>query len=92
MALGLESAEAREQLNASRLRMLEAGLEERRRLERNLHDGAQQRLVALALELGLLQERLDGLGDVIVWIADAKSGKDLPVTRRVELSLAGSNC
>jgi signal transduction histidine kinase len=58
VALGLESAEAREQLNASRLRMLEAGLEERRRLERNLHDGAQQRLVSLALHLHLLETQL----------------------------------
>jgi signal transduction histidine kinase len=60
VALGLESAEAREQLEASRLRMLEAGLEERRRLERNLHDGAQQRLVSLALHLHLLETQLAG--------------------------------
>src|SRR4051812_49466935 len=53
VALGLESAEAREQLNASRLRMLQAGVEERRRLERNLHDGAQQRLVSLPPQLRL---------------------------------------
>ncbi len=60
VALGLESAEAREQLNASRLRMLEAALAERRRLERNLHDGAQQRLVSLALQLHLLETHLAG--------------------------------
>jgi signal transduction histidine kinase len=60
VALGLESAEAREQLNASRLRMLGAALEERRRLERNLHDGAQQRLVSLALHLHLLETQLAG--------------------------------
>jgi signal transduction histidine kinase len=35
-------------------------LKERQRLERNLHDGAQQRLIALSLELSLLEERLDG--------------------------------
>jgi signal transduction histidine kinase len=58
VALGVESAEAREQLNASRLRILEAGLAERRRLERNLHDGAQQRLVSLALQLRLLETRI----------------------------------
>src|ERR671929_1664534 len=55
VALGLESAEARDQLNASRLRILQAGLEERRRLERNLHDGAQQRLVSPALQLRLVE-------------------------------------
>jgi signal transduction histidine kinase len=38
-----------EQLKASRLRILQAGDEERRRLERNLHDGAQQRLTAALL-------------------------------------------
>jgi signal transduction histidine kinase len=59
VALGLESAEAREQLNASRLRILQAGLEERRRLERNLHDGAQQRLVSLALQLRLVEGLLE---------------------------------
>jgi signal transduction histidine kinase len=35
------------------------GLRERRRLERDLHDGAQQRLVSLALTLRLARERLD---------------------------------
>jgi len=44
-----------EELRGSRRRVLEAGQEERERLERNLHDGAQQRLIALALELGLVQ-------------------------------------
>jgi signal transduction histidine kinase len=44
-------------LHGSRTRVVEAQQTERRRLERNLHDGAQQRLVALALELGLLAEQ-----------------------------------
>jgi signal transduction histidine kinase len=47
-----------EELRGSRRRMIEAGQLERQRLERNLHDGAQQRLIALSLELGLLEERL----------------------------------
>ena len=37
--------------SGSRARVIEAGQKERQRLERNLHDGAQQRLVALSLEL-----------------------------------------
>ena len=45
-------------LRASRERMLRIGLEERRRLERDLHDGAQQRLVSLALNLRLARGRL----------------------------------
>jgi signal transduction histidine kinase len=47
------------ELQGSRSRVVEAQQNERRRLERNLHDGAQQRLVALALELGLLAEQAD---------------------------------
>ncbi len=43
-----------QELQSSRVRVLEAGRKERQRLERNLHDGAQQRLVALSLELGML--------------------------------------
>jgi len=48
-----------EELRGSRARIVEAGDKERQRLERNLHDGAQQRLIALSLELSLLEERLD---------------------------------
>ncbi|MFI6828897.1 histidine kinase [Kribbella sp. NPDC050241] len=43
-----------QELQGSRARVIDAGQKERQRLERNLHDGAQQRLVALSLELGLL--------------------------------------
>jgi signal transduction histidine kinase len=43
-----------EQLRASRRRLVEAQDEERRKIERNLHDGAQQQLVALTVQLGLL--------------------------------------
>jgi signal transduction histidine kinase len=63
-----------EELRASRQRMLSIGLEERRRLERDLHDGAQQRLVSMALNMRLARARLrddpvgaerllDGAGD-----------------------------
>jgi signal transduction histidine kinase len=57
-------AEVRAQLaevRASRQRIVEAGDRERRRVERNLHDGAQQRLVALSLSLAML--RRDGSRD-----------------------------
>jgi signal transduction histidine kinase len=46
-----------EQLRASRLRMVTAGEAERRRLERNLHDGAQQRLTVALLGLRRLEQR-----------------------------------
>src|SRR5215218_10433165 len=48
-----------QELHGSRTRVVEAQQNERRRLERDLHDGAQQRLVALALELGVLAEQAD---------------------------------
>jgi signal transduction histidine kinase len=47
-----------DELTTSRARLLETGVAERRRLERDLHDGAQQRLVALSLDLRLAQARL----------------------------------
>ncbi len=46
------------ELSASRARIVGAGDTERRRLERNLHDGAQQRLVALGMQLRLLAPRI----------------------------------
>jgi signal transduction histidine kinase len=58
-AQALANADAREQLAASRARLVKAADEERRRLERNLHDGAQQRLVALALTVRLAQRKLE---------------------------------
>jgi signal transduction histidine kinase len=48
-----------EQLRASRQRLVSAQDEERRRLERNLHDGAQQQLVALAVKLRLAEQLAD---------------------------------
>ena len=48
-----------EELRASRARIVQAADDERRRLERDLHDGAQQRLVSLALNLRLASSKLD---------------------------------
>jgi signal transduction histidine kinase len=48
-----------EDLRTSRQRLVTAQDEERRRLERNLHDGAQQRLVALTVKLGLLERLVE---------------------------------
>jgi len=52
-----ERKRAEEEIRASRSRILEAQDTARRRLERNLHDGAQQRLVALSLGLRIAQSR-----------------------------------
>jgi PAS domain S-box-containing protein len=58
-AQALANAQARAELAASRARIVEAGDAERRRLERNLHDGAQQRLVSLAVNLRLAARACD---------------------------------
>ncbi len=49
-----------DEVRASRQRIVEAGDQERRRVERNLHDGAQQRLVTLVLSLAMLRDRAGG--------------------------------
>ena len=64
------------ELRESRVRLIRAGDDERRKLERNLHDGVQQRLVAIGIELGLAAElpttdepmraRLTRIGDHVV--------------------------
>jgi signal transduction histidine kinase len=51
-----------EDLRASRVRIVEASDAERRRLERDLHDGAQQRLVGVAMALRLLDRELEAHG------------------------------
>jgi len=53
-----------DQLRASRQRLIEASMAERRRLERNLHDGAQQRLIAVLLGLRALETRLAAAGEL----------------------------
>ena len=55
----LANVDAREQLAASRARIVEAADAARRRIERDLHDGAQQRLVSLALSLRLIESSLE---------------------------------
>ena len=59
VAQALANADAYEKLAASRARLVEVGDAERQRLERNLHDGAQQRLVSVALELSMVAARLE---------------------------------
>jgi PAS domain S-box-containing protein len=59
VAQAVSNADAYDKLAGSRARIVEAGDAERRRLERNLHDGAQQRLVSLALQLRLVEASFD---------------------------------
>ena len=55
----LENSRLVEELRTSRSRMVDTADHERRRLERDLHDGAQQRLVAIRIKLQLAQEQID---------------------------------
>jgi signal transduction histidine kinase len=52
-----------QEVRASRTRIVEAGDRERRRIERDLHDGAQQRLISLRLELRVARSKLGEAGD-----------------------------
>ena len=61
-----------EELRGSRSRIVEAGQKERQRLERNLHDGAQQRLIALSLDLSLLEQELGADGVASLRLAQAR--------------------
>jgi signal transduction histidine kinase len=77
-----------EELRASRARIVAAGDLERRRLERDLHDGAQQRLVALSLSLRLLRQQLaDGAeADALTALDEAAADLDLAIAQLRELA------
>jgi signal transduction histidine kinase len=66
VSLGVASAQARADLIASRARLVKAGDEQRRRLERNLHDGAQQRFVSVVLKLRLARAQLGSQPDAAI--------------------------
>jgi signal transduction histidine kinase len=68
-----------EELETSRARLVEMSMFERRRLERDLHDGAQQRLVALSLQLAMARRKVE---------ADPPAGARLLDEARGELELA----
>jgi signal transduction histidine kinase len=70
VAQALANADAHAKLAASRARIVGAGDAERRRLERNLHDGAQQRLVSLALQLRLTQSALERRPDAVAGLLE----------------------
>jgi signal transduction histidine kinase len=59
-----------EELRASRSRLVQAGYDERRRLERDLHDGAQQRLMALGINLRLARDRIARDPDAAIELVD----------------------
>jgi len=67
------------ELQASRARLVEATEAERRRIERDLHDGTQQRLVSIAMSLGLLESKLPG-----------KPSQAQPIVRETRQALAAA--
>ena len=74
------------ELQASRRRIVAAGDAERRRLERNLHDGAQQRLVTVALQLRLLQDRVRDDPAAVELVATASDQLALSLAELRELA------
>jgi signal transduction histidine kinase len=75
VATAIANAHSRAQLAASRARIVAAGDQSRRKIERDLHDGTQQRLVSLALELRAAESTVpDALPALKRQIADAAAG------------------
>jgi signal transduction histidine kinase len=76
-----------EEVRASRSRLVEVSMRQRRRLERDLHDGAQQRLVSLALTLRLASQKLGpNGGDARVLVDRSREELDLALTELRELA------
>jgi signal transduction histidine kinase len=91
LALANERLEAElrakvEQLRVSRARIVESSDEARRRIERDLHDGAQQRLVSLALSLGMVRSGMDGESDSARALDAARRELDLALDELRELA------
>jgi signal transduction histidine kinase len=84
--LDAELRESHEELRASRARIVEAGDAERRRLERDLHDGAQARLVALSLLLATARRRADGNDELEAMLDQAREELQTGLTELRELA------
>jgi signal transduction histidine kinase len=78
VATAIANAQAQGELTASRARIVAAGDQARRRIERNLHDGAQQRLVTLAVMLSEIRARVPA--DLSAEVDEARD--ELAATRR----------
>ena len=75
VATAIANAQVQAELTASRARIVATADETRRRFERDLHDGAQQRLVSLGLQLRAAQARVPpGLGDLAAELDRAAAG------------------
>ena len=84
--LNAELTRSERELLASRRRVVEAGDVERSRIERDLHDGAQQRLLALGMRLRLLATRTAGDPDVHAAVTDLSGEVDATIEELRELA------
>jgi signal transduction histidine kinase len=75
-----------QELRQSRARIVQAAQSERRRLERDLHDGAQQRLVALSLQLVALERQLSDRPGAVHQLEEARRELDLSLRELRELA------
>jgi signal transduction histidine kinase len=77
-----------DEMRSSQARIIEAGDEARRRIERDLHDGAQQRLVALSLKLGMARKRLENEDDAgaVALVAEAHEESKLALAELRDLA------
>jgi signal transduction histidine kinase len=83
----IANAESRAEIMASRARVVAAADETRRRVERDLHDGTQQRLVSLALALRSIETKVPSdLDDVRAQLAQAETGLAAAITDLQEIS------
>ncbi len=71
---------------ASRARLVEATDAERRRIERDLHDGTQQRLVSIAMSLGLLEKRLPAEAEAKPLVRETRQALALALAELRELT------
>jgi signal transduction histidine kinase/ketosteroid isomerase-like protein len=86
VATAISNIKARSDLAASRARVVAAADEERRRVVRDLHDGAQQRLVHMMITLKLMRQALErGGGDAAALVTDAIDQAEQATTELREL-------
>jgi signal transduction histidine kinase len=86
VAVAISAADSRQRANASRRRLVEAADETRRQLERALHEGVQQHLLALTLKLRLARGRVEDASDVAKLLDDALAEADVANTTLRELA------
>jgi signal transduction histidine kinase len=86
LAVSLDNTQLYAELASSRARIIAAGDQARRRLERDLHDGAQQRIVHTIVTLKLAQQALDDSGEVAGLVGEALENAERGLDETRELA------